>query len=120
MLAAACLTILAAVVGGVYLIGYWTGRTRTVRESEGYLKAKAEGYRAGIAHDERVRAALRAERNQALIERDRIEDALDDLGAMYDQHVARQFVPAIQEAIADAVVGDDTFVMLHRRERSGT
>lgn len=60
----------------------------------------------------------REQRQQLLDEREQLHEALDDLGEMYDQHVARQFIPAMQEAIAAGLVGDDTFAMLHKHEGS--
>lgn len=91
MLTTACLGVTLATLALCCWAAYKVGQASHPR-SEGYLAARADGYRAGIAHGEKARRAL-----QARI--DTLEAALDEMGEQHDRAVARRFVPEIVRTV---------------------
>lgn len=105
MLTAACLTLLFATLALTAWCGYDVGRARRPR-SESYLAARASGWRDRGVHEEAARAALRRQLDEVTADRDRLDAALEEYARLYDQGVARRFVPEIVRTVPGAEVYD--------------
>lgn len=101
MLTAACLALLFATLTLVAWCGYHVGRSRRPR-SEGYLAARATGWRDGIRHGEAARTALSRQLDQVTADRDRLDEALEEMNGRYVRLAAQRYTP-----IARAITVDD-------------
>jgi hypothetical protein len=122
VLTAACAIIALTLLGAAVLSGYVVGRARRIRNGQGYLAGRADGYQKGIHHGERARLALRRQVDELAADRDRLDAALDELGRRYDRLLAQQVAPRIARTVEDAtgqaaLVGDDTLAVFGGDDR---
>lgn len=104
MLTAACLAIALATLGSCCLIAYWVGRTRKLREGEGYLTGRVAGIRLG--------------RDEGLRERDALREELADVRESFSAYVRADATAAAAEC-ARGLIGDDTLTMLATHRAPG-